>query len=112
MGSPHSHRPFGLQVPVDDPTVRIASDQATVAVDDLDAVNLGSMAAEDVAGLRWRQTCSLLLSGHCSTEYCRRALRLADRESRNDVGKIDSMERAGGGSDTMRPSIGHSARTA
>jgi hypothetical protein len=56
VGSPHSHRPFGLQVPVHDPPVRISSDQATVAVDDLDAVNLGSMAAENVAGLCWRQT--------------------------------------------------------
>jgi hypothetical protein len=41
-----------------------------------------------------------------------RILRLADRESRNDLRKIDNMERVGGGSDTMRPSIGHSARTA
>lgn len=51
MGLPDSNGPFRLESPVHDIAVRIARHKARVAVDNLGTVDLGSVAAEDVAGL-------------------------------------------------------------
>lgn len=51
MGLPDSYRSLGLQPPVYDPAVCVARDEARVAVHEMDMVDLGSVAAEDVAWL-------------------------------------------------------------
>lgn len=51
VGLPHSQRPLGLQLPVHDPAIGVTSQQARVALQDLDAVDVCSVATEDVGGL-------------------------------------------------------------
>jgi hypothetical protein len=72
VSPPHSHRPFGLELPAHDPAVGVARKQATVAVDYANAVNLGRVAPEDVAGLgRWsRGHFSFLMAHGVQGKYC------------------------------------------
>ena len=51
VGPPYGDGSFGLQPPVHDIAIRIASHEARVAMHDLGTVDLGGVAAEDVAGL-------------------------------------------------------------
>lgn len=51
MGLPHGERAFGLQRPADQPAIRVAGQEACVAAHDLDAVDVGIVAAKDVAWL-------------------------------------------------------------
>lgn len=53
VGPPHSQRPLCVELPADQPAVGIAGQQARVVAQKLDAVDAGSVAAEDVAGLGW-----------------------------------------------------------
>lgn len=66
MSPPDSQGPVGLQPPQHDPSVSVAGDKAGVAVHNLDAVDLGSVTAEDVAGLRSgkRGRLALDMDGH------------------------------------------------
>jgi hypothetical protein len=64
VSSPDGDGPFGLQSPGYDPAVRIAGEQTSVLADYLDAVDLGSMAAENIAWLGRRECGGLALRGH------------------------------------------------
>lgn len=55
VGSPHSHRPFGLELPAHDPAICIAGNQATVVAHNANGVDLGGVAPKDVTGLGRRQ---------------------------------------------------------
>jgi hypothetical protein len=48
---PHGQRALCVEPPVHQPAVRVARQQARVAAQKLDAVDVGRVAAEDVAGL-------------------------------------------------------------
>lgn len=64
MSSPDSQGTFGFELPIDDPAVRIASEQTAVLAQELDTVDLRSVAAKDITGLGWRQAGCLALNGH------------------------------------------------
>lgn len=61
VGLPHSEGTFCLQLPAYHPPIGVAREQTRVAMYDLDAVDVGSVAAEDVAGLGRRTNRLLLL---------------------------------------------------
>jgi hypothetical protein len=63
---PDSQWALGLKLPIHDPAIRIASEQATVLAHESHAVYLGCVAAQDVAGLGWWQCGKLALGGHVS----------------------------------------------
>lgn len=51
VGLPHSQWAFCVEPPKDQPAIGVASQQARVAAQKRDAVDVGSVAAEDVGGL-------------------------------------------------------------
>jgi hypothetical protein len=60
VGLPDGQGALRLELPKDDEAIRIARQQAGILADKLHAVNLGSVAAQDVGGLRG----SMAVLGH------------------------------------------------
>jgi hypothetical protein len=66
MGLPNGQGSLSLELPIHDAAVGIASEQATVLPHKAHAVYLGSVSAQNVAGLgRWKRR-GVALQGHVS----------------------------------------------
>jgi hypothetical protein len=64
MGLPDGQWTFCFELPVCDPAVGVASKEAGVVVHKAEAVYVGSVASQDVAGVRGGKGLGLAVQGH------------------------------------------------